>query len=176
MNALIKVMALVCLFTWAAVVRADNAEFGNINKGNIQADGAASVSNYAPTGQTSSFIVVVSPSVQYFVMNRVSIGGSLYFQHYSSGASWNALGIGPSATWHFWSEGHLSASVSDGLTVNENTNSRWYLNNSTGLGLNYFITPSVAIGPALVVSYQFSSLDLPAALNTSVVVKFSIYF
>jgi hypothetical protein len=176
MNALLKAMALVCLLTWAIVTRADNTELGNIHKGNIAAEGSASISFYAPSGRASSTAISVSPSLQYFVVDHLSIGGSLSYHHYSGSDGWTSWGIGPSITWHFWSTGHLSVFASEEIFLNKGTNLNWYGSNTAGLGMNYFITPSVAIGPLLQTYYQFENSELPSAFGTSLIGKFSIYF
>ena len=121
----------------------------NINQGNLVLSGTLGLgySTY------SHFSYSVSPMAEYFVLDRLSIGGSTR----SSGSSLQReLGVGPGFSYFFWSNQNWAAHTGAGalyLTTLHLGDDRSRFTNHwevyAKLGLNYFFHQAVSFGPQI---------------------------
>ena len=93
-------------------------------------------------------------------MDRFSIGGSVVT---SLSTDYKNYGVGPSLSYYFFQKDKWASFFALGAFYQESHYSSYYDNttyqNFSGqakLGLNYFIYPSVAIGPLLSFDHSFS--------------------
>lgn len=131
-------------------------------------------------GQTLAF--ALEPQVEYFVMDRLAVGGVIGLSTNLNGyGNSTAFSIGPSATYHFWNENRFSAYGSTNLllstsgvsssttTYGGKVNSASYgstyvIFNLSG-GANYNFAPWFGIGPRVTLGISSAA----ASLNISFV-------
>ena len=148
-------------------------ELPNVNKGNWAVGGDFGA-GYSTTYSQGS--LYVNPTAEYFVIDRLSIGGVIQS---SFSSDYTNIGIGPSATWHYWQSDRWTATVGLSAVYSEGNykKSSFDYSSWTGtakLGANYFITPSVSFGPFL--SHQRNIKDFdPNGGFTSLLFQFSIF-
>ena len=118
----------------------------NIDQGNWNISGFLDVN----MDDADTVSINMSLSSKYFLLNRLAVGASFGLDAGSESDTVSTLG--PAATFYFWNNdylaGYLGSSFRMGLTT---ATVNWVL--SGELGLKYFMTPSVAIGPALYANY-----------------------
>jgi len=135
-----------------------------IKKGNWTIAGDASANYNSQSGLEWS----VRPSAEYFVADNFSVGGTFMYLH----DKWSSTyGLGVAATYYF-AEGEngvwfvrqalmYAHSEFDAVAVSQKADD---LLSSTTLGYNYFLTPSVAIGPRVNVrtsqNYPYTNFSL----------------
>ena len=157
-------MKSVLLFVWATVlallmvleVRA--ADDGtNLHVGNKKVSFLMGYS-YSTVGGGVTYLDV---NHQWFLTDRFALGPSLTYR----GTQLSTLvGIGPAASWYFYSEKKLGVYLGEELTFNSFGNSNGsYLYSSTSLGLDYFIVPSVAFGPVVSFTKGFAANNVTFA-------------
>jgi hypothetical protein len=152
---LLLIMFCFCFYTFAFHVKANEQasteqdkqnEFQPlIKKGNIGAGGSASIaySTY------SNFIYNISPNLEYFLIDRLSLGGTA---NYTVTSGQKSLSLGPSFTYYFCQSGRWIPLTGLGLYYTDIFSSSYYSsdfnywNGKAKLGINYFLTPSIAIG------------------------------
>lgn len=154
-------------------VRADG-DYGNIHRGNVETGGSVSFSYVSPSGSGSLTSFSLSSPTQYFLIDRFSLGAAINYFHSSLGV--DSLGVGPSATYYFWTQDRLATFAGEEFTYNKFPGVDYFFNNRAKLGINYFITPSVAIGPSLEYGHNFGRGNTSTIDSVSVLGKFSIYF
>lgn len=144
-NLLKFIMVLNCLCLGA--MAADHT--GNINKGNVEVYGSTTV-NLQLSGTAKTNYFSVNTGVQYFLIDRLSLGGAFGYDM-ETGVDDVAL-AGPGATYYFFAQGPFAAYAG--------INYRFGLTNATlkgrldtEIGAKYFFTPSVAFGPYI--DYQY---------------------
>jgi len=92
----------------------------------------------------------VSPQIEYFVRDQISVGGTLAFNSMIGTFSSANFALGPSATWHFWTEEKLSAYGGTSLIF---SNLSQLGGNGIGTslnlngGVNYNFAPWFGVGP-----------------------------
>ncbi len=118
----------------------------NILKSNIEVGGSFALGYGSATG----FGVTLNPAVEYFVMDKLSVGGTVNL--YTS-ADYQTYGAGPSFTYYFMQKAQWAAFAGGSGLYNNNYASSYnaYSNLSVTakVGLNYFVDASVAFGPSL---------------------------
>ncbi len=112
----------------------------------------------------AGFVLMARPKVEYFVMDRIAVGGLIGFGLGSPATPVTAGGfleVGPSATFHFWEEKQLSAYGTSSFVVGGNFISSAYAKLSVAGRLNYNID-NVDFGPSLglSVSSGFSGVQV----------------
>lgn len=144
-------------------------KFANIDKGDMLVSGTFSGSRFADSAGNLSTDIDVAVSWQYFLIDRLALGAAVSFDSASellqafggtiSSAS-RTYGFAPEATYYFWSADRLAtyASLFARLNFNEASGQTTW---SAGLivGLDFFIYPSVALGPALQYIHDFGSTN-----------------
>ena len=144
----------------------------NIRKGNVAVGGDLGASYSTLGGST----VYLNPSAEYFIADRVSVGGTLTS---TLSENYKSYGIGPSATYYFWNQGQWAAST--GLAIRYSNSSSEYDRNSsywTGvarLGAGYFATPSVSFGPQLTIYRDIGDGDASASTWSTLLFQFNVY-
>lgn len=140
-----------------------------ITQGHVQVAGSGSYSSSSGNirSQTRLFL---APSVEYFIMDHFSLGGSLNWLSISDTPS--DVSFGPSATYYFFESDRWAGSLEFGAAfgLSESAYDSFI---SGGLGLRYFFVPSVAIGPRVLVQ-NFSDRGL-SFQKIGILANFSIY-
>lgn len=154
-----------------SVAAAVEAPGGNTTSSGLYANTIAG--HFALTGDLSigygsvvGFFGSVQPQLEYFVVDRLSLGAATEF-HYAAGKQFRYMAIGPSATYHFWNYGQFSsyAGVSGYLF---NTHSDSVNSYSGSLGANYNFSPSFGAGPKLTYTYYSSDYEYNSRLRGEV--------
>ena len=113
----------------------------------------------------------VSPQVEYFVHDGISVGGTFGFATATTAIGSTSLSVGPSATWHFWSEDKLSAYGGTSLIFSNLTGvagSDVGTSLDVNGGVNYNFAPWFGVGPRVnysLVSSAAGTGGLVANLN-----------
>lgn len=147
-----------------------------VNRGDVMVGGSLgfSYSTY------SKLTFELNPTVEYFVADRLSLGGTVGLMF---SESYNSYLVGPSATYYFWKEDRLTANVGAeirfGYFEYDNGAGRVTENATTGrfrIGLNYFLTPEVSLGPVFTLDKAFGSGQSSTAIdNSTLKVQFQIH-
>ena len=171
----------VALFTVSLfITQAANASnsSANINKGDVTAGGSLAL-GYS---SLSKFHLVLRPSLEYFVADNFSVGGEVIGDF---DALVSQAGIGPKATFYFWSQekwaadvaiaAHLNRSNAEGKGDDGFSN---YFDVVPSTSVLYFILPSVAVGPTLTVDVPVNRKDYngETLITTSLAARLSVYF
>jgi hypothetical protein len=190
----------LCVLAMSLPVISAHAEdkfIGNINAGDWAVGGSLTALHHSGANQTSYNLFGVSPSVQYFVIDRLSVGGYVNYTHYAFQRSniENDWSIGPIATYHFLTAGtnlafYVSGSMNythtntayDPLTdssgaviINGTSDSTSHWQSVLAVGANYFFTPSVALGPGVSWVHDFSGNSFTSGDQEQFFVQFSIF-
>jgi hypothetical protein len=94
-----------------------------------------------------------SLTAKYFLINRLAlgIGGGVDAGPGESAAA----SVGPAASYFFWSDGKLAAHADLGFRYGlTDTTVPWFI--TSQIGVNYFFTPSVAMGPSVYLNHYSS--------------------
>jgi hypothetical protein len=172
--------AMLLLLCSATGSFAESKYIGNIHQGDFYTGGSFSLS-YNKSSDFSQTTVSLIPSLQYFVVDRLSVGGDFYVTHTSTDSGSTTLGFGPAATYHFFADDKWSAYVGAGALYNKlSFNSSAfsdvnYFSVSGKLGLNYFFTPSVALGPELYYTHTFNTDTYVGYNQYNLLIGFGIY-
>lgn len=125
-----------------------NAHAGmNINEGNWEVAGSGSLSYYSYVGSSDNTYLYLSPQAQYFFMDQFSAGINL---SYSRLGGSNFLSMSPEFTKYFSVQEKLAPYVSVApIGLSSGKSSSPYFFSFVNIGVKYFLTDSVAFGPAL---------------------------
>lgn len=123
-----------------------------INKGNWEIGGEG---NYFRSNEKSGLrSLVLSPRAEYFIMNRLSVGGRL--NYIDSNRAATEVQLGPGFTWYIMQISRSVVYIDQAiLWVNPSGNQQTYFAGDTGLGIDFFLSPSVAFGPSIRGLYYF---------------------
>lgn len=122
-----------------------------LNRGNWEVAGSASFTRNVRTNQR---YLSLTPHAEYFVLNRLSAGGTLaYVDDNILGTTY---GIGPSATYYITHTETMAVSIDQSILWSKPFTGDNYVMGATGVALDYFITPSLAFGPELQAMYYFN--------------------
>lgn len=152
--------------------------YANILAGDLKVGGGFDISY----GDRQATTISLSPSVEYFVADHLSVGGGLTLSHVTSFRS-TTWSIGPTATYYFWSQDRIALFFSQGIFVSHSSEGTQdtvtYASSTSQLGADYFIIPSVAFGPALQWRHAFSesteSADIGSQNTYSLIGRFAIH-
>lgn len=137
----------------SAFSRADDASpepYANINAGNFRAFGSFL---YETNSNGHGNIFELNPGVDYFVKDRLAIGWSFSIE---AGSGFDTIaGLGPEVQYEFWQKDQVATYVRSGIQfgVTDATTREEVLGE---VGAQYFLTPSVDIGPYMRYTYFFS--------------------
>ena len=150
--------------------------YANINKGNVLTGAEFSLTQ-AWYRTSDTFNVYAAIPMQYFLMDRLALGGTAAISHsrLSSSRSYTDAAVGPSATLYFWDSENVATYVDTAVLWRFLDNSDDQISLGFGLGLDYFVTPAVAFGPKVTYTHYFgmgnasdiNSLNLAAAFRIS---------
>lgn len=167
-------MFFISCISFSAIASDNTSNKKMLYKGDFEVGGNMSLSSTSNASNSTYFTVF--SKLQYFVIDNLSIGGSVSYYHYSASFR-DSYGIGPSVSYYFWTKEKLAAYVSQSLFLEKYKNDSTSLTNKSGtsiLGVNYFVTPSVALGLSLNFYYI---LDTVSDYRTrSLRVAFTKYF
>ncbi len=110
---------------------------------------------------TKTTFMSMGPSVEYFFMDRASLGMATHFST-SFAKNSTTLSAGPSATYHFFSEGRLSLYGNTAYILHHLTTTGASVTGSLNLsvGGNYHFTPWFGLGPKVTTSISSAATDL----------------
>ncbi len=108
----------------------------------------------------SGMFFVVRPKVEYFVMDRIAVGGVVGFGI----GQGSHLEVGPSATFHFWEDKRFSAYGTSSFVVGSYFVNPAYAKLSVASGLNYNID-NVGFGPSLGLSVSSGFTGVQVGFN-----------
>lgn len=120
-------------------------------------------------GSAQGFMASARPKLEYFIVDRLAVGGLLGFAASSVGGY---LEMGPSATYHFWEEKKFSSYGTTSFTVGGTGSAPVYAKLSMSAGLNYNID-NFAFGPSFGVAVSSGAPGLQVGLN---VINLYLYF
>lgn len=123
-----------------------------INKGNWEIGGEG---NYFRSNEgTGLRSITLSPRLEYFILNRFSVGGRL--NYIDSNRASTEIQVGPGFSWYPMIIGRTVVVIDQAiLMINPSGSQQTYFAGDTGLGLDWFVSPSVAIGPSIRGLYYF---------------------
>jgi len=154
------------LTTHAARTDLPNDFQPNIKSGNLAVGGSFG-SGYSTYSNVTFYL---NPTLEYFVIDRLSLGGSIY---YSNSSTYKSYGLGPSFSYYFWQQERWAAFFGGGAVYHDTFDGSYYsgyYNYWTAqakLGLNYFVYPTVAFGPFLSYGHTFSNQNSDISVSDS---------
>lgn len=187
MKNTIRVLTVSAVMAMSAVAFANSDSSGasnsasassiaNINQGDIGLGGAFGWTQVEGVG---NFLSLSAP-IQYFIMDHLSVGGEMNLSRSNVGPSWSA-GVGPAATYYFWTQDKMAAYGSEALTYQYTSsqngaqvNPAW--RSTTSLGMNYFLAPTLALGPALEYSHRWNGSSTSNRNVVAMTGNFKLYF
>lgn len=143
----------------------------NIRKGNLKTAASLSLSGTTRTGRQTSFFL--SANSQLFLVDHFSLGIDFSVERGVLKGDKVVSLAGPAATYFFLESNQLGAYVElrAQMGFTDATIQGRYI---AGAGLEYFITPSVAIGPSFLVNYSLRKA-YPNYWSYGVYANFGIY-
>lgn len=136
-----------------------------LNMGNWEVAGSAT---YTRNVRSNQRYLSIMPHAEYFFANRFSAGGTVqYTDDNVFGTTW---GIGPSATYYITHTERWALSIDQSILWSNSVSAVGsrsisggnYVQGATGLAFDFFLTPSIAFGPALRAYYYFNGgVDKP---------------
>jgi len=146
----------------------------NIKEGNMQIGGGFGWANYK-SNSTSNSTFQLNPQMEYFLIDHLSLGGTLSYINQSGDYSFSAYGIGPSASYYFFEQGPIAAYAAQAVSFYKYSDvEKNFTNGKTSLGMKYFVVPQVAFGVALSADYGIGSDN--STNTTSLGGNFSFYY
>ncbi len=148
-----------------------------VNQGDLMVGGSLGFSY----STFSRLTFELNPTIEYFIVDRLSVGGTIGL---ALNEASNRYLVGPSATYYFWKDDRLTANVGAELRFGQQEHDYFDTGRRTDtstsgrfrLGLNYFLTPEVSIGPLLTFDKEFENSASPAAFeNSTLKVQFQIH-
>ncbi|MBS1985561.1 MAG: hypothetical protein JST16_15465 [Bdellovibrionales bacterium] len=145
-----KLLTALCLFAAGSASLALAQVAPNIHQGNFKTGGSFYYGTTTSKGAQSEYYL--GSTTEYFVMDHLALGGDFSVERGGVDGDHVVSLIGPAASYYFLESNQITAYAEfkflKGLT--DNTIQARYMG---GVGLQYFITPSVAIGPSFYSSY-----------------------
>jgi hypothetical protein len=125
-----------------------------LNMGDWEIGGSAV---YQRNIRTNDRAFSVSPKAEYFFANRFSAGGTVVYSDINvAGVTGSNFGIGPSATYYITHTERMALSIDQSVVFAKPSFGDNYVQGATGLAFDYFVTDSIAFGPALRAYYYFN--------------------
>ena len=156
MRTLAALLAFALALTVTQTAFADDAPAGPsaalpLNTGNWEVAGGASFTRNVRTNQR---FLSVTPHAEYFFVNRFSAGGTIVYT--DDNVLGTTYGIGPSATYYITHTERWALSLDQAVVWSKPYVGDNYVQGSTGLAFDFFVTPSIAFGPELKAYYYFN--------------------
>lgn len=156
-----------------------HAEAGKINQGDWETGGGFNLthtsrqsSRITPATKNTSFFVYAQ--AQYFFIDQLSAG--LDAGYARSGSAFDSTNFGPVVTKYLWVDDKIAPYVSMlPIQWNHVRGGGTSLSSSARVGAKYFLTDSVAVGPAFEFSHQWGNDTQPEANSYSFLGLFSIH-
>lgn len=169
---MLAAIAALSLFAAPVFAQEESSEGTmRINQGDIEISGEGDYNRV----NTGGWSMELSPKVEYFFLNRFSAGAKLNFVDGSAVST--TVSIGPAATYYFAVVRKLGFYVDQTLQwVNPPGSDDNYFHGETGIGFDYFITPNVAVGPAMRGYYNFNGGQGLPSQGTNFKVAISAFF
>lgn len=115
----------------------------------------------------------ISPKIEYFVLNRFSVGGTL--SYYDQAGLPSIIEVGPSITYYLTHTSKWAISIDQSVRYVKPEEGDNYVLGTTGLAFDYFFTESIAFGPAVQARYFFNG-DVNAPNDaTRFLLNFSLF-
>ncbi len=123
-----------------------------INQGNWEIGGEG---NYFRSNESGGLrLLTLTPRAEYFIMNRFSVGGRI--NYIDSNRASTEVQVGPGFSWYIMQIGRSVLLIDQAiLWVNPSGSEQTYFAGDTGLGIDFFLSPSVAVGPSIRGLYYF---------------------
>jgi hypothetical protein len=137
-----------------------------VTQGHWKVGGSFGYSSYG----SSDWAASISPSAEYFFIDRLSFGGGASGSWASQGYTSTALA--PSLTYYFLVQNQFGYYLNQTVNFSSSNyggNGQTYF--GTTIGMNYFFTPSVAFGPSVLWTYGQNMTS-----SISVLGQFSVFF
>lgn len=168
----LSAFAVLSLFALPAFSQEESSEGTmRINQGDLKVSGEASYDRR----NTGEWTLELSPKVEYFFLNRFAAGVRLDYK--DGDIQRTTVSIGPAATYYFAIVRRVGFYLDQTVQwVNPPGNDDNYFHGETGIGLNYFITPNVAVGPVMRGYYNFNGGQGLPSQGTNFKVAISAYF
>lgn len=133
--------------------------YANINRGNVLTGGSFSLTQTWYSA-TDTMNIGLGVPVQYFLIDRLALGGLVGLSHYRFGSTkYTDAYVGPAATLYFWDAEHIATYADTFLAWDFLHRSDDQLALGFGMGVDYFVTPSVAFGPKVTYTHNFGMGD-----------------
>ncbi len=147
-----------------------------ITRGHWQVGGEITFSNFWYQSFSRLDFSVDMP-VEYFIMDYLSVGGTVGLSHtsLSPGLSGTNGSFGPSATVYFWKDGPLVAYGSLKATYLFLDYAEDAIALTPAVGARYFLTSSVAAGPELSFTHNFGMGTRHASNGIAIGATFSLF-
>lgn len=144
----------------------------NIKEGNVEVNGSFNLSRSTSSGSGTYFNIQTIG--QYFIKDHLSLGADISYYTYRRNSS---LAIGPAATLYFAVKENLAPYIT--LTPITWTNTSGYSHNlissTVRAGVKFFLTDSVAFGPAVEYYHFWEQHGMRSSGNISLLGVFSIH-
>jgi hypothetical protein len=129
------------------------------------------------TSGNSTFELNFAVSPEYFVSDSLSLGlkTGVTYDSYNVGPSSSVWRLGPSATYYFAVLSRVAYYANFNAQYHNSTSASHSYTANPGLGLNFFVTPSVAIGPVLEYSHRFGTGQMHDANTVDLSAYITVY-
>jgi opacity protein-like surface antigen len=152
------------------------AQAGKINQGDWELGGGFNLThtNRETSPATKNTSVFVYGQAQYFFLDHLSAGLDAGYSR--SGSAFDSTNIGPVVTKYLWVDDKLAPFASMlPIQWNHTRGLGGSFSSSARVGVKYFLTDSVAVGPAFDYSHEWGSDRKPEANSFSFLGLFSIH-
>lgn len=152
--------------------------YGNIREGNVGFDSGFDSLNLSSTsveGANSVTSFNITLRTRYFLIDKLGLGVVLRL---ATQTGYTNLMAGPSVQYYFWTNDRLGAYFTQDLLVSNvstSGNSNSGFRTDSIVGLNYFLHPAVAVGPAVELYHQFGNANRSRFNVFSFLAQFSVY-
>ncbi len=175
---LFGLLILTSVTARAAVTSADEEKlYGNITQGHYGISASLNLNSTSTEGTSAFTTFRFSARTQYFLADRFGLGPVLRL---TTQSNFTDFSVGPSALYYFWTRERLGAYFSQDVTLRTVTNSGKTSSTcelDSQFGLNYFLYPSVAVGPAVDFFHRFGTATTFNRVNQFALLgQLSIYF
>ncbi len=141
-----------------------------ITKGHLEVAGQGF---YQTPADGNGWVLDLSPKVEYFVLNRFSVGGT--FRYVDGGTINSQFEVGPSVTYYLTHTSKWAISIDQSIRYVKPEFGDKYMAGETGLAWDYFFTESIALGPAVKALYFFSGDTSAPGDATRFLINFSLF-
>lgn len=141
-----------------------------ITQGHLEVGGSGMYDTDATGG---GWNLMLSPKVEYFVLNRFSVGGTVLYTDSKNASS--EFQIGPSITYYLTHTSKWAISLDQSVRYAKREVGDNYVAGQTGLAFDYFFTESIAFGPSVSALYSFNGDETAPVDATRFALNFSLF-